>query len=108
MIELSDILGEPALRGKPLSLGAAFPLLDMVAGRCAALFCNGSVVTGCFDDVSVENWLRHGDVVIAKAQVVAVGSSSMVVSIILYREVVRKRIRDNQVVIRYVYRISHI
>jgi len=84
-----------------MSLGALFPLLDMTAGRCAGVYSKGYVVTGCFDDVTVEQWVRHGDIVIVRANVVAVGSSSMTVSMILYREVLRKRKRRQQVAIRY-------
>lgn len=84
--ELSDVLGEPALKGQPLSLADVLPLLDVAGGRCAAVHVAGPVVTGCFDHLIVESQPRHGDVVLAKASIIAVGSRSMLIQIDAFRE----------------------
>lgn len=91
--ELSDVLGEPALRGAPLGLSDVFPLLDVVAGRCAAVHAGGSVVTGCFDRVLTHNVGRHGDVVVAVASVISVGARSILMRVDAFAEM-RSLIRN--------------
>lgn len=78
---LSDVIGDPLCAGSPMPLGPVLALIDVAAGRCAATFSLGSVVTGCFDEVVVFRVPRHGDVVTAQADVVAVGRSSVLVRV---------------------------
>lgn len=84
--ELSDVVGEPSLRGSALALGDIFPLLDMVGGRCAAVYVGGSVVTGCFDRVLVHAVALHGDVVTAIASIVTLGARSLLLRIDAFAE----------------------
>lgn len=65
----------------------------MVAGRCAHIQSEGPVVTGCFDDVFVRNWLSHGDVIISRADVVDVGNSSMLVRVVTSKDVLEDGVR---------------
>lgn len=87
---LSDVLGDPFRAGSPMSLGSVLPLIDMACGRCAATFSMGSVVTGCFDELVVFRLPRHGDVVSANADVIAVGRSSILVRACVEVDVVGK------------------
>lgn len=73
-----------------MSLGPVLALIDMAAGRCASTFSLGSVVTGCFDEVVVLRVPRHGDVVTAQADVVAVGRCSVLVRVVTEVDVLGK------------------
>lgn len=85
--ELSEVLGDASLTGNALAVGELLPLIDMAAGRCAALHANAAnIVTGSFDSIRAYAQVFHGDVVTARAQVVSVGSRSMLIRVDAFRE----------------------
>lgn len=85
--ELSEVIGDPSLTGRAVSTGDILPLIDMAAGRCAALHVSGqNVVTGSFDSIRTYARVEHGDIVKARAEIVSVGSRSMLICVEAWRE----------------------
>lgn len=84
--ELCEMLGQHHLKGQILSLGHVFPMLDLAAGRCAALCRGPHVVTGSFDDVHLLKPVRHADVVTVRAVVESTGSRSILIRVDAFRQ----------------------
>lgn len=85
--ELSEVVGDSSLIGRTLCTGDILPLIDMAAGRCAALHVRGqNVVTGSFDSIRTYGRVEHGDIVKACAEIVSVGSRSMLICVEAWRE----------------------
>lgn len=84
---VSEILGDGSIpTGTPHPLNTILSLIDVTGGRCAAMHSQGAVRTGCFDDLSVVETPRHGEVIIAKAQVIATGKASILTSLTLEKD----------------------
>lgn len=81
VLDLIEIIGDPSRHGQSISLAPLLSLFDVLAGRCAAIFSGGAVVTGSFDDVRLFSPLKHGDLIAAVAEVVSVGRCSMLLRV---------------------------
>lgn len=88
--------------GEIISMGAVLPVLDLVAGRCSALFVGGRAVTGSFDQVDVFSPVRHGDLVAATALVLGAGTRSLLLDLTLTRDFLKSGKRIKQTLVRYV------
>eukprot|EP00737_Agarophyton_chilense_P001970 gb/GEZJ01002226.1/.p1 GENE.gb/GEZJ01002226.1/~~gb/GEZJ01002226.1/.p1 ORF type:complete len:324 (-),score=32.67 gb/GEZJ01002226.1/:1860-2831(-) len=80
--DLVDVIGDPSRYGQPSTSAPLMSLLDIACGRCSALYSGGSVVTGCFDEITLYAPLRHGEVVAVVCEVVSTGKSSMFLRIL--------------------------
>ncbi len=83
---LAEIVGEENLQGQRMQAGAILDLMDVVAGRAAALHSGSRVVTLSFDRVDLVHPIIHLDLVRLEGQVVDVGRSSMMVGVTVTRQ----------------------
>ena len=83
---LAEIIGEESLAGQRMQAGAILDLMDIAAGRSAALHARSPVVTLSFDRVDLVHPLYHMDLVELDAMVVQVGRSSMTVCVDVSRQ----------------------
>ena len=83
---LAEIVGEESLQGHRMQAGAILDLMDVLAGRIAFRHSGSAVVTLSFDRVDLPYPILHQDLVRLEGQLVAVGNSSMIVHVQVYRQ----------------------
>lgn len=83
---LAEIVGEESLQGQRMQAGAILDLMDVAAGQAAVRHSGGPVVTLSFDRVDLLQPIMHGDLVRLEARVAAVGRSSMMVEVEVFRQ----------------------
>mmetsp|Transcript_35592 Transcript_35592/g.36297 ORF Transcript_35592/g.36297 Transcript_35592/m.36297 type:complete len:372 (+) Transcript_35592:37-1152(+) len=83
---LSEIIGDESASGKMMPTGAVLDLMDLAAGRVAFNHVKGMVATVSFDHVELIMPVCHMDLVRVEGRLVSVGSSSLVVRVIAYKE----------------------
>ncbi len=83
---LAEIVGEESLQGQRMQAGAILDLMDVVAGQVAIQHCGGPAVTLSFDRVDLILPIMHADLIRLEGRLAAVGNSSMMVEVDVFRQ----------------------
>ncbi|MDH4247459.1 MAG: hypothetical protein OEW39_06560 [Deltaproteobacteria bacterium] len=83
---MAEIVGEESLHGHRMQAGAILDLMDVLAAKVASTHAGSSVVTLSFDRVELSHPIFHQDMVRLEGQVVAMGRSSIMVAVDVYRQ----------------------
>eukprot|EP00177_Eucheuma_denticulatum_P005861 GFKZ01010681.1.p1 GENE.GFKZ01010681.1~~GFKZ01010681.1.p1 ORF type:complete len:412 (+),score=66.90 GFKZ01010681.1:116-1237(+) len=67
------------------TLAPLLSLFDVTAGRCAAVFSAGPVVTACLDDLSLFQPPQPSDLLTSTAQILTTGRSSLLIRVLIHR-----------------------